>query len=75
MGKEGPGFHQAVQVANGEMHISPNEQILAPMGREHVVGLKRKVKEAEAKLTETELEMEEAIVPKIHSRKFTPSPE
>ena len=40
-----------------------------------MVGLEARVKEAEAKLTETELESEEAAVPKVHSRKFSPSPE
>ena len=39
------------------------------------MGLEARVKEAEAKLTETELESEEAAVPKVHSRKFSPSPE
>ena len=73
MGQEGVGFCQAGQLTSGKLPIRPQNQILAPVGHEDLVGLRERVKEAEEKLAETELEDEEARVPKAHSRKFTPS--
>ena len=73
MGKEGAGFHLARQVAKCEKPVSPSKCNLAPVGDEDLVGLEKRVADAEAKLMETELELEEAVVPKVHSRKFTPS--
>ena len=75
MGQEVAGFYQAGQLTGDKTPISPNGQELAPMGQDDLVGLEAKEKEAEAKLTEMELESEEAAVPKVHSRKFTPCAE
>ena len=69
---DGGGFHQAGQLV--EQPLSP--QTLTPIGHDdELVGLKERVREERGKLRETEVEIEEAEVPKIPSKVYTPSAE
>ena len=53
--------------------------MVAPIGHEDVVGdlvgLKEKAQQAKKDLVETEIDIEEADAPKVHSRLYTPSPD
>ena len=62
------------------MFVSPTAKaVIAPIGHEDVVcdlvGLKEKAQQAKKDLVETEIDIEEADAPKVHSRVYTPSPE
>ena len=60
--------------------VSPTvDAVIAPIGHDDVVcdlvGLKEKVEQAKKDLVETEIDIEEADAPKVHSRIYTPSPD
>jgi len=60
--------------------VSPTAKaVIAPIGHEDVVGdlvgLKETMQQAKKDLVETEIDIEEADAPKVHSRVYTPSPE
>ena len=54
--------------------VSPFNNVDA-VGNEELVGIKEQLKTDKTKLIETEIELDEADGPKVHSRIFAPSPD
>ena len=48
---------------------------IAPIGQNDLVGLKEKLEEQRNKVRDAEIELEEADVPRVPARVYTPTPE